>query len=143
MLRNLTASLALATAMCGATFAETHEVQMLNKGAAGNMIFEPAALSIAAGDTVKFVATDRGHNAETIKGMFPDEAEAFAGKINEEIEVTLESEGFYGIKCKPHFAMGMVMIIKVGAESVMPDDFLAGRLPPRAKGRLEEQLSGF
>lgn len=143
MFRTLTTSLFLASSMFGAAYAETHEIQMINKGEAGNMVFEPAALSIAVGDTVKFIATDRGHNAETIKGMIPDGAEAFAGKINEEIEVTLGTEGFYGVMCKPHFAMGMVMIIQVGAESVMPDDFLAGRLPPRAKGRFEEQLSGL
>ena len=143
MFRTLTTSLVFVSAMFGAAYAETYEVQMLNKGDAGNMVFEPATLSISAGDTVKFVATDRGHNAETIKGMIPEGAEAFGGKINEEIEVTLETEGFYGVMCKPHFAMGMVMIIQVGADSASPDDFLEGRLPPRAKGRLEEQLSGL
>jgi len=136
-------SIALASVIVGTGYAETHEVQMLNKGEAGNMVFEPGALSIAAGDTVKFIATDRGHNAESIKGMIPEGAEAFAGKVNEEIEVTLETDGFYGVMCKPHFAMGMVMVIKVGADAAMPDDFLAGRLPPRAKGRIEEQLSGL
>ena len=143
MMRTVIISLALASAMFGTAYAETHEVQMLNKGEAGNMVFEPGALSIAPGDTVKFIATDRSHNAETIKGMVPEGAEMFTGKINEEIEVTLETEGFYGIMCKPHFAMGMVMVIKVGSETAVPEDFLAGRLPPRAKGRIEEQLSGF
>lgn len=143
MLRTIIASLALTSAMFGAAYAETHEVKMMNKGEAGNMVFEPGVLSIAAGDTVKFVATDRGHNAETIKGMTPEGADGFTGKINEEIEVTLDTEGLYGVMCKPHFAMGMVMIIKVGADATVPDDFLAGRLPPRAKGRIEEQLSGL
>ena len=143
MMRTVIISLTLASAMFGTAYAETHEVQMLNKGEAGNMVFEPDALSIAPGDTVKFIATDRSHNAETIKGMVPEGAEMFTGKINEEIEVTLETEGFYGIMCKPHFAMGMVMVIKVGSETAVPEDFLAGRLPPRAKGRIEEQLSGF
>ena len=44
---------------------------MLNKGAEGAMVFEPALVKVAPGDTVKFVATDKGHNAETIKGMLP------------------------------------------------------------------------
>jgi pseudoazurin len=143
MLRILMTSVALASAIVSPTHAETHEVRMLNKGEAGNMVFEPGALSIAVGDTVRFVATDRGHNAETIEGMIPDGVDGFAGKINEEIEVTLDSEGLYGVMCKPHFAMGMVMVIKVGADASVPDDFLAGRLPPRAKGRIEEQLSGL
>ncbi len=50
---------------------------MLNKGADGTtMVFEPALTKIAVGDTVTFVATDRGHNAETIPGMLPEGAEA-------------------------------------------------------------------
>lgn len=107
------------------------------------MVFEPSNLRIATGDTVKFVATDRGHNAEAVEGMVPEGAEAFVGKINEEIEVTFDTEGFYGVKCKPHFAMGMVMVIAVGDVEVAPDDFLEGRMPRRTKQRFEEQLSAF
>jgi len=143
MLRMLTAALALASTIGGAAVAETYEVHMLNKGEAGNMVFEPAALSVSAGDTIKFLATDRGHNAETIKGMIPEGADAFGGKVNEEFEVTLETKGYYAVMCKPHFSMGMVMVIQVGSKAGAPDDFLAGRLPPRAKQRLEEQLSGL
>jgi len=101
----------------GAAVAETFEVQMLNRGESGTMVFEPSSLRIAEGDTVKFVATDRGHNAESIDGMMPAGAEAFAGKINEEIEVTFTEAGFYGVQCKPHFAMGMVMVVAVGDET--------------------------
>ena len=143
MLRMLTAALALASTIGGAAVAETYEVHMLNKGEAGNMVFEPAALSVSAGDTIKFLATDRGHNAETIKGMIPEGADAFGGKVNEEFEVTLGTEGYYAVMCKPHFSMGMVIVIQVGSKAGAPDDFLAGRLPPRAKQRLEEQLSGL
>ena len=105
---------------------------MLNKGDGGRMIFEPAALRVATGDTVKFIASDKGHNAESVKGMIPDGAEAFAGKINEEIEVTLTEPGFYGIKCKPHYAMGMVMVIAVGDDTDAPESFLEGRIPKKA-----------
>ena len=38
-------------------FAAEHEVKMLNNGAGGMMIFEPAVLKASVGDTVKFVAT--------------------------------------------------------------------------------------
>jgi pseudoazurin len=122
--------------------AETFEVQMLNKGAAGTMVFEPASLRVAAGDTVKFIAADKGHNAQTIDGMMPEGAEGFAGKINEEIEITLTEPGVYGVMCKPHFAMGMVMVIAVGDEAA-PDSFLEGRLPKKAKERFEEAMTGL
>lgn len=141
MLRNFMTAVVLGAVAAGGALAETWEVQMLNRGEAGNMVFEPAALSIEPGDTVRFLATDRGHNAETIEGMIPEAAEPFAGAINEEIEVTLTEAGFYAVECKPHFAMGMVMTIRVGAESAVPEDFLAGRLPPRVKERLEAQLA--
>ena len=84
------------------------EVKMLNKGAEGAMVFEPSLLKIAPGDTVKFLATDKTHNAESIKGMIPEGAKPFVGKINEEITVTFEQPGIYGIKCLPHYGMGMV-----------------------------------
>ena len=35
-----------------------HEVKMLNSGADGIMVFEPAVIKISKGDTVNFVATD-------------------------------------------------------------------------------------
>lgn len=143
MFRTLMTSAAVIIALGGAAVAETFEVQMLNKGESGAMVFEPSALRIAEGDTVKFIAKDRGHNAESVKGMMPEGAEAFAGKINEEIEVTFTEAGFYGVQCKPHFAMGMVMVVAVGDETAAPDSFLEGRLPRKAKQRFEEALSGL
>ena len=143
MFSKLTSVAAILAALAGPAAAETFEVQMLNRGDAGTMVFEPANLRIAAGDTVKFVATDRGHNAESIDGMMPEGATAFAGKINEEIEVTFDVEGFYGVMCKPHFAMGMVMVIAVGDAEAAPDTFLEGRLPRSAKQRFEDQLNAF
>lgn len=143
MFRTLMTSAVAIIALGSVATAETFEVKMLNKGDAGRMIFEPAGLQIAAGDTVKFIATDKGHNAESIKEMAPEGAELFVGKINEEIEITLTEPGFYGIKCKPHYAMGMVMVIAVGDEATVPDGFLEGRLPKKAKERFEEALAGL
>src|SRR5688572_12288562 len=64
--------------------AANYDVQMLNKGEAGTMVFEPALTSIAVGDTVTFVATDKGHNAETIVEILPDGAEVFKGKVSQD-----------------------------------------------------------
>ena len=143
MFRNITIGLALSAMVAGAAYAETFEVNMLNKGEAGNMVFEPGFLKIAKGDTVKFIAKDKSHNAEAIPEMIPEGVEAFKGKINQEIDVTFDTEGLYGVRCKPHFAMGMVMSIAVGDDVVVPDTFFAGRVPPQAKKRFEAQLSGL
>ena len=98
-----------------AGLSETFEVKMLNKGETGRMVFEPAYLAVAPGDTVTFVPASKGHNAETIKGMIPDEAKKFKSKIGKEFSVTLTAEGLYGVKCTPHYSMGMVALIQVGA----------------------------
>ena len=96
------------------TLAAEVEVKMLNKGTEGLMVFEPALVKIEPGDTVKFVATDKSHNAETIKNMLPEGAAPFAGKMSEDVAVTFDKPGVYGIKCMPHYAMGMVALVVVG-----------------------------
>ncbi|TPL78527.1 pseudoazurin [Mesorhizobium sp. B2-3-13] len=101
-------------ALAGAASAEEHVVQMLNKGEKGAMVFQPAFVRAVPGDTVKFVPTDKTHNAEIIKGMLPEGADAFKGKPSEEITVTLTKEGVYGVRCAPHYGMGMVALIAVG-----------------------------
>jgi pseudoazurin len=74
--------------------------------------------------------------------MLPEGAEGFAGKINEEFEVTLDTAGVYGVMCKPHYAMGMVMTIAVGDVDA-PDAFLEGRVPKKAKERFQAQLGNL
>lgn len=98
----------------GSAFATDFEVKMLNKGDVGAMVFEPAFIAAQPGDTVTFLSIDKGHNAQSIKGMLPDGAEKFKSKMSKEFMLNLDAEGIYGIKCTPHFALGMVMLIQVG-----------------------------
>jgi len=111
----MAAGVAAAMAVAGDAMAAEVEVKMLNRGAEGAMVFEPALVKVAPGDTVRFVSTDKGHNAETIKGMLPDGGTAFVGKMGEEVAVKFDQAGIYGIKCAPHYGMGMVTLIVVGA----------------------------
>ena len=104
------------------------EVRMLNKGAEGLMVFEPSLVKIQPGDTVKFVASDKSHNAETIKGMLPEGAVPFAGKMSEDVVVTFDKAGAYGVKCMPHYAMGMVALVVVGK----PDNLDAVKALPQS-----------
>ena len=115
-MKRIIAALTLGTAVvfAGAAGAAEFEVKMLNKGEKGSMVFEPDLIVAAPGDTIRFVPTDKGHNVETIKGMFPEGADAFKSKFNQEFTVTLDKEGVYGVKCTPHYAMGMVALIRVG-----------------------------
>lgn len=115
-MKRIVAAIAIGTAALFAANAGAaeFEIHMLNKGEKGTMVFEPNFVQAAPGDTIRFVPVDKGHNAETIKGMIPEGAEPFKGKINEEFTVTLTEEGVYGVKCAPHYGMGMVALIEVG-----------------------------
>ncbi|HEX9570276.1 MAG TPA: pseudoazurin [Rhodospirillales bacterium] len=107
--------LAAALAMpLAAAQAADYEVKMLNKGVAGAMVFEPAFLQVEPGDSVTFVPTDKGHDAVSIKGMVPEGAAPFAGKMNQELTVVFDTPGVYGVKCVPHYGMGMVALIVAG-----------------------------
>lgn len=117
-----------------AAAAELYEVKMLNRNETGGMVFEPDYLRLQPGDRVKFLATHATHNAASMAEMLPEGADSFKGQINEEIEITFTEAGFYGIKCIPHYAMGMVMLVQVGdapaADATIPED-----LPEQAAAR--------
>jgi pseudoazurin len=116
----------------GAAAAAEIEVKMLNKGSDGVMVFEPSLVKIEPGDTVKFVSTDKGHNAETINGMLPEGAAPFVGKVNQDIAVSFDKPGVYGVKCLPHYGMGMVALVVVGTPANQ-DEARAVSHPGRAK----------
>ncbi|RGP38978.1 pseudoazurin [Pseudotabrizicola alkalilacus] len=110
----ITASLA-ALMLASAANAENFEVKMLNKGDDGAMVYEPAFVQAAVGDTITFVSTDKGHNVEGIKGMLPEGVEAFKSGMGDDYVLTLTAEGLYGVKCTPHYSMGMIALIQADA----------------------------
>ena len=124
-----------------ATAAE-HEVKMLNKGEKGVMVFEPDLIRVAPGDTVSFKSTNPGHNAETIKGMIPDGAASFEGKMGKDVTVVFAEPGVYGVKCKPHLAMGMVAVVVVG-DPVNLDEAKSVKNPGKAGKRFAELFAGL
>ena len=139
-------TIALAVAalvLAGATAtAADHEVRMLNKGEKGVMVFEPDLVRVAPGDTVTFKSTDPGHNAETIKGMLPDGAASFEGKMGKDVTVVFAEPGVYGVKCKPHLAMGMVAVVVVG-DPVNLDEAKSVKNPGKAGKRFAELFAGL
>ena len=130
-----------ALALASSAHAGEHQVLMLNKGDKGAMVFQPAYVHAAAGDVVRFVPTDKSHNAETIKGMLPEGAAEFKGKMNEEVTVTFDKEGVYGVKCTPHVGMGMVAAIVVGDAPANVEKVKAVKLPKKARERLDAALA--
>ena len=94
-----------------------HVVKMLNQGSGGVMVFEPAVLKIAVGDSVTFESTDAAHNSASLPGMIPENAVSWNGQLSRDITVTLTEPGVYAYQCTPHSMMAMVGVIQVGDDS--------------------------
>ena len=94
--------------------ASMHIVKMLNQGAEGVMVFEPAYLRINPGDSVTFKATDAAHNSASIPGMIPENAQIWDSGLSKDLTVSFNEPGIYAYQCTPHVMMAMVGIIQVG-----------------------------
>lgn len=122
----------------GAVSAADVDVKMLNKGEAGAMVFEPSFVQVQPGDTVHFLAVDKGHDVESVKGMLPEGVEPFKGKLNENFDLTVTAEGVYGVKCTPHYPLGMVALVVVGDPSSNLEAAKAVKNPKKAQERFHE-----
>ena len=138
----LLAAAALAVAILPATAAD-FQVKMLNKGAKGMMVFEPDLVKVQPGDTVTFVATDPGHDAMSVPGMLPDGAQPFEGQIGKDVTVTFTQPGVYGVKCKPHYVMGMVALVVVGDPAPNLEAAKAAKNPGKPGKVFAELLGGL
>ncbi len=117
-------------------------VHMKNQGAAGAMVFEPAFVKAQPGDTVRFLPSDPSHNAETIPTMLPPGVAPSKGQMNKEFVLPLKAPGLYGIKCMPHYSMGMVALVQVGnGPSANLAAARAVKLPPFAAKRMTPMLT--
>jgi pseudoazurin len=114
-------------------FAENIEVHMLNKGAEGVMVFEPAY--------IKAKPVDKGHYVESVKDMLPAGVAPFKSKMNENYVLTVTEPGAYLVKCTPHFAMGMVAVIAVGDNPANLDQIVAAKKPKIVQTRLEKVIA--
>jgi pseudoazurin len=121
--------------------AKSEEIQVkeLNRGPGGLFVFDPELVRIRPGDTITFVAADKGHEVHTATGMIPAGAASFDAKMNEDATVTFTEPGVYVILCKPHAALGMVAVIVVGAP-VNIDKIDPSALPGKAKAKLQGLL---
>jgi pseudoazurin len=141
MSKALSLAAILALAFSTSAFGADHQVLMLNKDSQGRVMqFEPAFLKIAPGDTVTFVAKDKGHDSESIKEGIPSGAEGWKGKISQDVTATFTQEGLYPFKCTPHFGLGMVGLIQVGDNTSNLPAIQSLKLPGKAKTRMAELL---
>ena len=104
---------------------KNYEVQMLNQGSEGYMVFEPSVIKIQKGDSITFKATDAAHNSASIDGMIPAGAKVWNSKLSQDITVTFDVEGIYGYQCTPHAMMAMIGLIQVGENKDNLESFKA------------------
>lgn len=135
-MRQLLLSAALIVVSSAAAFAETIEIQMLNVNEAGDkMVFSQELIRAELGDVVKFVPTDKSHNAQSVKNALPDGQKKFKGKMNKEIEYLVTEAGLTAVVCQPHQTMGMVALIVVGNDVSNAQDILDAGV--RGKGKIK------
>ena len=121
-----------------ASFAETIEVEMLNENAAGDrMVFSQELIRAEIGDVIRFVPTDRSHNAQSVKGALPEGQEGFKGRMNKEIEYVVTQAGLTAVVCQPHQTMGMVALIVVGNDLSNAQEVMDARLRGKGKDKIE------
>lgn len=132
-----------ALAVASPAAAKTVTIEMRNFADGKPMVFVPAYVVAEPGDTILFKATDKSHDAVTIPGMLPSGAQPAAGKLNQTLSFVVSKPGLYGIKCTPHFSMGMVALVKVGSanSNAAAAKSATAKLPPLAKAKLTALLA--
>lgn len=114
-------------------------VEMLNRDKATNTtnVYKPALVKVNKGDTVKWVATNPGHNVAFVSGGVPAGVAPFTSGFAKEVTYKFEKPGIYLYKCTPHLGLGMVGLVVVGGDKSNLAAVKAVFLPPLAKKRLE------
>lgn len=110
MYKSIIAALLLFT--CTGSFAKAWQVEMLNYGKQGGMVFEPAFIHAQVGDSVTFIATHSGHNAQSY--LVPEGEKQWKSSIDERYTLQLNQQGVHFYYCPPHLMMGMIGMIQVG-----------------------------
>lgn len=108
--------LALAFALPTGVLAADATVEMWNKDPDDKkrkMVFSQEIVTIEAGESVTWLATDKGHNVQMIAGPegydLPKKS-----KLGKDVTITFDEPGVYVYVCTPHASMGMIGIVVVG-----------------------------
>jgi pseudoazurin len=132
-MRNAITSFITLVAFAGPAVAETIDIQMLNKNDQGErMVFSRELIEAEVGDKIRFIPTDKGHNAQSVGDAVPEGQEGFRGRINQEIVYEVTEPGLTAVICLPHQTMGMVALVVAGGDTSNADDIRDARV--RGKG---------
>lgn len=136
--------LALAFVLPTGVLAADATVEMWNKDPDDKkrkMVFSQEIVAIEVGESVTWLATDKGHNVELIDG--PDGVELEGkSKISKDVTITFDTPGVYVYVCTPHASMGMIGFVVVGdltQEGV--DAIKDAKVKGKSKNKFKELLA--
>ncbi len=134
---------ALSVSSISAPALADQSVDMLNKhpDSKERNVFYPPIVKIQPGEMVTWVAKNKGHNVEFVKGAVPDGVPAFRSKLSKDASFTFETPGVYVYKCTPHYGLGMVGIVVVGDDMSGLEAATAKKYPGKAGKRLKAMLA--
>ena len=114
--------------------AATFEVEMLNRLGKESMVYSQPVVNIQSGDTVKWLATTKGHNVQFLS--VPEGVGAFRSKLNVDTEYTFTVPGIYLYQCTPHKNMGMIAVVVVDDNKDNLNAITSARVAGKSKQRL-------
>ena len=123
-----------------ATTANAATIEILNKDADGNkMVYSQEIARVAAGDTITWVPTSKGHNVEIVAAP-----EGFdipkKSKNGKEVAITFDVPGVYYYWCTPHKGMGMIGLVVVGDDTSNKDVVAKAKALGKSKKKLKKLL---
>ena len=138
------ATLGLLMAMATSAFAEDATVEMWNKDPDNKkrkMVFSEEIVVVEPGESVTWLATDKGHNVQLIDGPNGVELEK-KSKISKDVTITFDAPGVYVYVCTPHASMGMMGIVVVGDLTQEGIDAIRdAKVRGKSKKKFEQLLS--
>ena len=123
-----------ATFFANTLSAATFEVEMLNRLGKESMVYSQSVVNIQSGDTVKWLATTKGHNVQFLS--VPEGVGAFRSKLNVDTEYTFTVPGIYLYQCTPHKNMGMIAVVVVDGNKDNLNAITSARVAGKSKQRL-------
>ncbi len=125
------------------SFSKEVIVEMLNKRDDGQkMVFSEDVVKIDVGDTINWVATNKGHNVEFIAG--PDGATLPPKSgLNKDFSMTFDKAGVYLYICTPHKVMGMIGLVVVGNDTSNKDAIAGTKMIGRGKKKLASMIGSI
>ena len=126
-----------------ASYSKEVVVEMLNKRADGQkMVFSEDVVKIDVGDTIKWVATAKGHNVEFIGGPEGAALPAKSG-LNKDVSMTFDKAGVYLYVCTPHKVMGMIGLVVVGGDTSNKEAIAGMKMMGRSKKKLASMIGSL